>query len=61
MKKENKWIRTGLITAFIIIFVFISFVISFYPYPNSLELKIAYGVIVIAVIYGIWAVYVLTK
>ena len=61
MNKENKWLRRGLITTYIIICSFTIFVMSYYPYPDSLLLKIFYGIIGVALLFGIWAVYVLTK
>ena len=61
MSKQDKWMRWFLITTFIFLSLGIGFVMSYYPYPASLLLKVAYGVIAVSVILGIWAVYVLTK
>ena len=61
MMNKNKIIRIGLITTFIVIVLAISYVMSYYPYPDSLLLKISYWAIIISVLFNSWAVYMITK
>ena len=61
MKNKNNKIRKWIISSYVIIIIAMTIVFSQYPYQDSLLLKIAYAVILLAGIFGIWMVWNLTR